>query len=399
MRTTSEDRLSPWLVTFMASGTGFIVANLYYAQPLLHLLSAHFHVAVAVAATIVTCNVLGYAVGLLLVVPLGDRFRRTSLVPSIYLVVTVGLIVCAVAPNLIVFEVASFFTAVSSVAGQIMIPYATELAAPHRRGQVIARVMSGLLIGILLARTVSGLIAQATSWRVVYVFSAVVMVCFAVIFKIVLPKEGPRPPIPYLGLVGSVLVLLRDEPLLRRRAWHGGCFFGAFSILWTSLAFHLAAAPFHYSSLVIGLFGLAGVTGVVTANLAGRLADAGHAARTTVASGALLAISFLVLVLGAQSAPLIVLGIVLQDAAVQGMQITNQAVVYSLRPESRARLNSGYMTTYFAGGAAASALAGIVLQTSGWTAVCLLGLGFSAASLVPGTLDYLAERRRLARAR
>jgi predicted MFS family arabinose efflux permease len=388
-----QDRLSPWLVVVMAVGTGFIVANLYYAQPLLHLLAGHFHIGISVAGTIVTCSVFGYAVGLLLVVPLGDRFARSTLVPVIYLVVTVGLLVCAIAPNLVIFEIFSFLTAVSSVAGQIMIPYATELCAPQRRGRVIARVMTGLLIGILLARTVSGLIADATSWRVVYLFSAAMMVLFAIIFRIALPREGKRPHIPYVGLVVSVVVLLRDEPVLRRRAWHGGCFFGSFSILWTSLAFHLAAAPFHYSSFIIGLFGLAGVGGVLAANLAGRLADGGHAARTTVLAGTLLIVSYLILMIGANSVVVIVIGIFLLDAATQGMQITNQAVIYSLRPESRSRLNSAYMSTYFIGGAAASALAGVVLQASGWTAVCLLGVVFALGSLIPGIYDYVKEKR------
>ncbi|MGH9090452.1 MAG: MFS transporter [Acidimicrobiales bacterium] len=381
--------LSNRLVVAMAVATGAIVANLYYAQPLLHEVARDFGVGSAAASVVITCTQVGYAAGLVLVVPLGDLYARRPLVPVVFCLAAVALVLCAVAPDLWLFEVGSVAVGAASVAGQVMIPFAADLASAERRGRVVARIMTGLLTGILLARTVSGAVAQVAGWRAIYWISAGLMVAFAALLWRTLPGEGRRPHVPYRGLVASSFRLLAEVPMLRRRAWHGACVFAGFSVLWTSLAFLLAGPPYHYSNVVIGLFGLAGVAGVAAANLAGKLADADRTTVTTVACALLLTGSFALLAAGRTSLGMLLAGIVVLDLGTQGMQITNQAVIYALRPQARSRINSAYMFCYFVGGAVGSLAAGSVLATAGWYGVCWLGAGFGALTLGMTVVDRL----------
>jgi predicted MFS family arabinose efflux permease len=371
-----KDRLSRALVTLIAVATGAVVANLYYAQPVLHLLAHDFHSGSGVASLIVTATQVGYAAGLLLVVPLGDLYQRRVLVVRIFVLAAVALVACALSPDIWIFGLASIAVGIASVAGQVMIPFAADLAPAERRGRVVARIMTGLLLGILLARTVSGLVAQLAGWRAIYWFSAALMIVLAAILWRALPSEGPRPHRRYANLVGSSLRLLVDEPALRRRAWHGACGMGCFSVLWTTIAFLLSGAPYHYSSIVIGLFGLVGAGGILAANLAGRLADSDRSATATLVAGVLLTASFGLLWFGHSSLAFLIIGIVVLDIGTQGMQITNQAIIYALRPDARSRINSAYMFCYFIGGAIGSLAAGVVYGAHGWGGVCLLGAGF-----------------------
>jgi predicted MFS family arabinose efflux permease len=202
-----------------------------------------------------------------------------------------------------------------------------------------------------------------------------------------LPAERPRPQRSYPSLVASSLKLLVDEPVLRRRAWHGACAFAAFSVLWTSIAFLLSGSPYHYSNAVIGLFGLVGAAGIVAANLAGSLADAARARATTIGAGVLLTGSFGLLWLGRTSLAALILGVVILDIGTQGMQITNQALIYALRPDARSRINSAYMVCYFVGGAAGSIGAGALYGSHGWAGVCVLGAGLGLATLAMSAYD------------
>ena len=381
------------LVTVMAVASGAVVGNLYYAQPLLHQIGRSFHAGPGSTSLVITSTQIGYGAGLLLLVPLGDLHPRRSLVAKVFALAAVSLTVCALAPNLWMFEVAALATGLLSVAAQIMVPFAADLAAPERRGRVVARIMTGLLMGILVARTVAGLVAQLAGWRAIYWFSTVLMLAFALLLRRILPGEPDRPAAPYWSLVTSSLGLLAREPVLRRRAWHGGMAFAAFSVLWTSLAFLLAGPPFHYQSVVIGLFGLAGVAGVGAANLAGKLADASRTALSTTLAGVALVGSFGLLALGRSSLVPLLAGIVVLDIGVQGMQITNQAVIYALRPEARSRINSAYMLCYFGGGALGSVASGAAFGADGWTGVCALGAAFGALSLVLAGFERLGPAR------
>ncbi|MGH8996241.1 MAG: MFS transporter [Acidimicrobiales bacterium] len=387
--TSSVPRLSNRLVALMAVATGAIVANLYYSQPLLHQISGAFHVGTAATSLVVTFTQVGYAVGLLLVVPLGDLRPRRSLTVTMFVVTAGFLVVAAAAPTLWVFELAGAAIGCSSVAGQVMIPFAADLAEPGRQGRIVARIMTGLLIGILLARTAAGLVAQVAGWRTIYWISAGLMVAFALILRRALPPEPERPHLPYRRLVATSLRFLVTEPALRRRAFDGATEFAAFSVLWTSLAFLLSGPPFHYSRAVIGLFGLAGVAGVTMANVAGRMADAERTRIVTTISALLLTGSFGILALGRSSLAPLIVGILVLDVGAQGIQITNQAIIYRIAPEARSRVNSAYMVCFFIGGAVGSFSAGAVLAAAGWDGICWLGAGFGLLLIASALRDHL----------
>ena len=367
----------------MAIATGSIVANLYYLQPLLHQVTKTFGVGTASASSLITCTQIGYALGLALVVPLGDLIARRRLVVIIFAIAAIAMALGAVLTTFALFAAITFLIGVFSVGGQVMVPFAADLAPEERRGRVVARLMSGLLLGILLSRTVSGLLAQAAGWRAVYVMGAVLMALLAVLLAKALPSEPVRPHVPYPSLVAGSFLLLKTLPELRRRAWLGAMAFAGFSVLWTTLAFKLSAAPFSYSQATIGLFGLLGAAGVVAANAAGKLADASRQNLSTDLAALLLTGSFVILLFAGGSLLAIMAGILLLDIAVQGLQITNQSIIYALAPEKRSRINSAYMVCYFLGGATGSLLGGLAYASGGWTATCLLGGGIGLLTLLP----------------
>jgi predicted MFS family arabinose efflux permease len=389
-RAEPSAQLTRPLLVLIAVATGAVVANLYYAQPLLHQVALDFHTGSGLASLIITATQVGYAAGLLLIVPLGDLHVRRVLVVRIFVVAAVALVACALAPDIWIFGLASVAVGAASVAGQVMIPFAADLAPAERRGRVVARIMTGLLLGILLARTVSGLVAEAAGWRSVYWLSAGLMVVFATVLWRALPTEGPRPRMRYGSLVASSLRLLVDEPVLRRRAWHGACAFACFSVLWTTIAFLLSGAPYHYSSALIGLFGLVGAAGILAANLAGKLADADRSTASTLVAGVLLTGAFGLLWVGRSSLAALIVGIIVLDIGTQGMQITNQAIIYALRPDARSRINSAYMVCYFMGGAVGSITAGVLFAEDGWSGVCLLGVGFGLLTAALAVVDVVS---------
>jgi predicted MFS family arabinose efflux permease len=386
---TERARLSNRQVALMAVATGAIVANLYYSQPLLHQISTSFRVGTAATSLVVTCTQVGYALGLLLVVPLGDLRPRRSLTVGVFLLTAGFLALAAASPTLWLFEVAAVAIGCASVGGQIMIPFAADLADPGRQGRMVARIMTGLLTGVLLARTAAGLVAQVAGWRTIYWISAGLMVVFALVLRRALPTEAPRPQLSYHRLVGSSLRFLLTEPVLRRCAWNGATEFAAFSVLWTSLAFLLSGPPFDYSKAVIGLFGLAGVAGVATANAAGRLADAQRTRIVTTIAALVLTGSFGILALGKDALVPLIVGILVLDIGCQGVQITNQAIIYRIRPEARSRVNSAYMVCYFVGGAIGSLTTGAVLASAGWYGICWLGAGFGVLLTASALLDHV----------
>ena len=319
------------LVIVFAAATGLVVANLYYAQPLLDTLARQFHTTSGVAGLIVMLTQVGYAVGLLFIVPLGDLLERRGLVTTVLLATTLTLTGSALTPSMTVLMVLAPLIGLTSVVVQVLVPFAASLAAETERGKVVGTVMSGLLIGILLARTVSGLIAQVAGWRTVYGVSAAVMLVLIGVLWHELPRVG-KPPVEmsYGQLLRSVWELMRSEPLLQRRSFYGALAFAGFSVLWTSLAFLLAHPPYEYGQAVIGLFGLLGVAGALTASVAGRLVDRGWANGATGAFAVLSLVAFGLLSLGGHALLPLIAGIVLLDLGTQGMQITNQSEIYRL---------------------------------------------------------------------
>jgi predicted MFS family arabinose efflux permease len=302
--------------------------------------------------------------------------------------------VAATAPAFAVLGGALAVVGVTSVVAQIVVPLSSSLAAERERGSVVGTVMSGLLIGILLARTISGLIAAAAGWRTVFWFAAAAMVVLAATLRRVLPRIPVTADLSYGELLRSVLSLVREEPVLRQRMVVGALTFGCFSILWTSLAFLLSGAPYHYGNGAIGLFGLVGVVGALAASGAGRLADRGHNGRATTGSILVMLLSWGVMALGRSSVAPLIVGIALLDLGVQGIHISNQSAIYALRPEARSRLTTAYMVAYFLGGAALSAITSSLYGSDGWGGVCVLGAATALAALVAWIVTEAAPRRR-----
>jgi predicted MFS family arabinose efflux permease len=374
--------VSRGLVLLLATTCGAAAANLYYAQPLLHTLSGALGVSNSTAGLVITISQLGYVLGLALLLPLGDLRERRGLISTTLLLTAAGMVVAALAPSFAVFGAAIAVVGVTSVVAQVVVAMSSSLSADEERGRVVGTVMSGLLIGILLARTVSGLIAAAFGWRTVFWFAAAAMLALSVTLRRALPRVPPTADLSYRGLLRSVLALIREEPVLRQRMLIGALDFGCFSTLWTALAFLLSGAPYHYGNAVIGLFGLVGVVGAGAASLAGRLADRGRGGWTTTATALVMLASWAVLALGKTSLAALIVGIAVLDLGVQGLHISNQSAIYALRPEARSRLTTAYMVAYFLGGALASALAASLYASGGWAAVCALGGGTALLALV-----------------
>jgi len=381
----SNDVPSPlirWQVLLMAFATGVAVASNYYAQPLLHTIAGQFGVSFARAGTVVTVAQLSYAAGLILLVPLGDLFERRRLIVVMSLLSAAGLVLSALSHQFVWLLVGTALTGLFSVVAQILVPLAATLASPEKRGKVVGTIMSGLLLGILLARTVAGLLAGIGGWRTVYWVASVLMVVMALALWRGLPKVKSETHLNYPQLLGSVFSLFTHDKLLRTRALLGCFTFANFSILWTSMAFLLAAPPFNYSEGMIGLFGLAGAAGALGARPAGGLADKGKSHITTTASLVLLLLSWAAIWYGHVSVLALIVGILVLDLTVQGVHITNQTVIYRVKPEARNRLTAGYMTSYFIGGAAGSLISASAWQHAGWAGVCAVGAVMAILNLL-----------------
>lgn len=389
MSPTKNVHLSRWLVLLMAVATGVAVASNYYNQPLLHTIAERFGLSFSQAGIIVTTAQVSYAIGLLLLVPLGDLLERRRLIVSMSIVAAIGLAISASASSLGWLLLGTAMTGLFSVVAQVLVPFAATLAAPEERGRVVGTVMSGLILGILLARTVAGALSALGDWRTVYMLASALMLIVAVALRFALPRYQQLVGLSYPRLLGSVFTLLRDEPVHRLRTALGAMSFAIFAIFWTPLAFMLASEPYGYSDGTIGLFGLAGAVGALAANMAGRMADKGKGSLATTLGLSTLLLAWVPLAFAQSALLALLLGVVLLDLAVQLSHVSNQNVVYKLRPEARSRLNAGYMTGYFVGGSLGSLLSATLYQHYGWAGVTAAGATIAAAAL----LTWFISRR------
>lgn len=380
------------LVLLMSVCTGMSAASLYYAQPLLDSIRHSLHIGTGTAGFIVSITQIGYISGLVLLVPLGDMFVRRLLLPLMVVGLALFLLLVSAAPSAGLLLAGSLIVGALSVAAQITVALAASMAADEDRGRIVGTVMSGLLLGILLARTASGYLAELGGWRTPFRVAAAVMAVLALVLWRSLPGEDKRPPVNYLKVLASVPVLLKEEPIILLRSVYGAAAFGAFNALWTPLAFLLSGAPYHYATSTIGLFGLLGVAGALAASFAGRFADRGHAALMTAVTATLMLLSWLPIALGRHSLGALVGGIVVLDFAVQGLHITNQSIIYGLRPEARSRVTSAYMSCYFIGGVIGSVSVAAAYSGGGWGASSAVGAAFGVVAL--GLWAVVSLRRR-----
>lgn len=389
---TTTTRLPHGLLLLMSAATGLAVAGNYFAQPLLDLIGRDLGLAPSAAALLVTAAQAGYALGLILLVPLGDLMERRRLAVALYAATALFLLVSAAAPTGVVLLVSTALTGFASVGAQVVVPFAATLAGPAERGKVVGTVMTGLMLGLLLARTASGALSELGGWRTVYWVNALLMAVTAVLLRRFLPRlggDGAR--LSYPALLRSTVSMFLYEPALRLRAAMAALSLAAFSTLWTSLTFLLVRPPYEWSEPAIGTVGLVGAVGAVTASVAGRLADRGHVQAVTGAGTVLLAGSWAALAAGADSLVWLLAGVIVLDLAHQAVLNSSQNVVYGLRPEARNRINSAFMTAFFIGGAIGSALASAAWAYGGWSAVCVLGGTLSAGAAALWVLERLAR--------
>ena len=379
------DAVSQRLTFVLAAACGMVAANIYYAQPLIAPISAALGLSHAAAGLIVTMTQVGYGIGLLFIVPLGDLVENRTLICSVIMLGAAALLAAAFSVHALPFLVAALFIGLGSVAVQIIIPYAAHLAPEAIRGRVVGNVSTGLMLGIMLARPVSSFVTAASSWHTVFFASAALMIVLAAVLWMTLPKRKPIARMHYGTLLLSMPRLALHTPLLRRRALYQASLFGCFTLFWTVAPLQLAGA-FGFSQQGIALFALAGVAGVFAAPIAGRLADRGHSRIATLVAMLLAALGFLATYIGAPGSLLnlacLVVAAIAIDIGVQGNVVLGFRAIFVLGQEQRSRLNGLYMATFFAAGAAGSAVGAWAFAQGGWTLASAIGLALPVAGLL-----------------
>jgi predicted MFS family arabinose efflux permease len=380
--------IAPGLVLLLAATAAATVANLYYAQPLLPEMARSLGVSARTVAWVPVLTQVGYAFGLFLFIPLGDAVERRRLILALVLASAAALAGAALAPGAAWLALASLAVGVFSVVPHVAVPLAAHLAAPGERGRVIGLIMSGVLAGILLARTAAGLVGGAFGWRAVYGLAAAGMVVLTLALARLLPHAPPERSVRYPELLASLWTLVRREPELRQASLIGAMGFGAFSVFWTTLAFFLETPPYHWGAEGAGLFGLVGLAGALAAPVVGRVADRRGARFATGVALAVALASFALFALAGTNLAGLIAGVVLLDVGVQSAHVSNLARIHALEPGARSRRNTVYMVSYFAGGALGTWLGVRAWVHLGWPGVCATGAAFVVAGL-------LAWRRRV----
>ena len=373
--------LKPWITFLFSLTCALAVANVYSAQPLLESISLSLQVPAGTIGSVVTVTQIGYAAGLIFLVPLGDRVKRKTLVVTLLLLSMLALIVAGLSSNFVTLLCAVLFIGLMAVIVQIVVAWAAILAAPQRRGKVVGTVTSGIVLGILLARFISGSIADIAGWRAVYLTAAFLMLLIACIVTKGVPATPPQARAPsYLSLLASAFRLFITEPQLRKGGVFALLIFAAFSMLWTTMVMPLSALALSHTQ--IGMFGLAGVAGALAAAKAGAWADRGWGQRATGLALALLTLSWLPIAYTETSLVWLVAGIIMLDFAVQTVHVINQSNLIDARPEAASRLVGAYMCFYSIGSATGAIVATQLYACFGWQAVCLAGASVSACAFL-----------------
>ena len=361
----------PSSLLLLAVAAGLSVANLYYAQPLAAQMALSFGVSEGAIGLSLMASQLGYALGMLLLVPLGDGRERRRLMVQTALATSFAALLVATAPSYVVLLGASLVLGLCSCLPQLLVPFAVALVRPEQRATAIGTVMSGLLTGILLSRALSGVLGAALGWRWTFVGAAVVMAALALVLRFGLEQQRPVQSLGWQQIVRSLPGVLRTEPLLRHHAWLGALGFGSFSAFWATLSFWLVQLG--EGPRTAGMFGVLGIAGIAAAALVGHLGRIWSPARINAVSLAGTALAFVIFALAARSLTGLALGTVLLDVGMQANHLVNQNVIFGLRPELRNRINAIYMVSFFIGGAAGTAAASLAWEVSAWNGVCVVG--------------------------
>lgn len=388
-----EKSVSKWITMILAVACGLIAANLYYTQPLIESISSNIGLSSEAAGLIVTLTQIGYGIGLLFIVPLGDLLENRKLVVTLLILTSIVLIIAAEARSAALFLAASLFIGVGAVAAQILVPYSAHLSPEETRGRNVGNVMSGLLLGIMLARPVSSMVDTYFGWHAIFIISSAMLLVLALVLAKVLPARRPQTKDKYPVIISSMLHLFKTTPILRRRALYHAFLFGMFSLFWTTVPLVLTSPVFHFSSTGVALFALAGVSGAVAAPIAGRFADKGLIRSATGWSIVLVILSGVLPIMfsggSIVSIVILVLAAILLDMGVSANLVLGQRAIFALGAEVRSRLNGMYMAIFFAGGALGSAVGGWAYAIGGWKAAMWVGVLFPILAL----LYFFTEKR------
>jgi predicted MFS family arabinose efflux permease len=384
--TAAGRSISPWMTFLLAAACGLIVANLYYAQPLAGSISAELGLSPQATGLVVTLTQMGYGLGLLFIVPLSDLIENRRLALIMLSVCVLGLLAAAMSSNALLFLIAALFIGFGSVVVQVLIPYAAHLALEVERGRVIGNVMTGTLLGIMLARPISSFIANFFSWQVVFFLSAAMMILLTIILRWVLPRRMPTSRLRYAQLIASMVKLATTTPLLQSRALYQVALGGAFSLFWTTTPLLLLGVRFHLSQGGIALFALVGVAGAIAAPIAGWAADRGWSRPATIFGMILAGGAFLITHIAAEGSTLalylLAVAAVLLDIGVSANMAIGQHLIFSLGAEFRGRLNGLYVSAFFIGCAIGSAAGGWAYAQGGWTLTSWVGFAAPVGALL-----------------
>lgn len=393
MRTELKENggLSRELLLTMSIVAGVSVANLYYNQPLLNMIKEELNVSDFLSNMIAMVSQVGYATGLLFVIPLGDLFQRRNIIISNFSILVVSLMTIYLAPDIYILLAASFLTGVCSVIPQIFIPIAAIYSTPDSKGKNVGMVVSGLLTGILGSRIISGLVGDWLGWREMYLIAAIMMMISAIVCLKVMPDIKPTFKGSYPQLLKSLFRLVKEYPLLRIYALRAGVAFGSFLALWSCLAFRMSQAPFHAGSDIVGILGLCGIAGAVSASFLGRYVEKAGARKFNIAGCTLMLTAWALLYFGSNYYVSVIAGIIIIDIGMQCIQLSNQTLMFKLCPSASNRMNTLFMTTYFIGGSLGTLLAGYGWEKSEWTGTATVGVLLVLVSL---TITLLANEKR-----
>ncbi len=356
-------RITIWVLSFACA---IAVGNLYWIQPLLTEVASEFNVSASQSSYLVTVTQVGYAAGVLFLLPLGDALNRKRLIPAVMLVSSLMLILCSIANTYYLLLTGLALVGFSTISGQLIVPLAGSLASDTNRGRVIGVLTSAILSGILFSRTISGLLADTFGWRAIYVFAAATSLLLALVLMKVLPHEKHHGRIQYFSLMMSVVNVVRRYKAIQVTLVITACIFVVFSMFWTSITFLLSAEPYAYSMSQIGFVGLLGFAGALAARNAGKFHDNGHSVSVTGMALAILLLSVIISWWGGVSIWILLVAVLVLDMAMQTLNVLNQTRIISLEPESRSRINTVFIVVNFVSAALGSILAGILWQRGGW---------------------------------
>lgn len=383
-----------WLILSLAIACGVTVANIYYAQPLVGPIGESFGLGLATVGFILAILQIGYVLGLVFLVPLGDLVENKALILLTLGFLIASLVLSAAAPTAAVFIAASFLVGVAAVGTQMILPVAAHLTPERIRGQTVGTVMSGLMFGILLARPLATMVAGEFGWRAVYVMSAAAMCGVIVLMACALPRRRPQHALTYPRLIRSLWHVLLTTPVLQRRAAYQALLFGTLIMFWTSVPLLLEAPPFSLGHVALSAFMLTGAASALIAPVAGRFADRGYTRALTGVAMAAVAIGFVLTWFGSRgSLTALVLASILLDAGAQGNFVVGQRMIYALPGDIRSRLNALHLAIIFFGGAIGSAISGYAVARGGAASVSLIGLGFTGVALALFATEFVGKRR------